>query len=93
MILARLKRGLSGAWGGRVMIRKSLIEELYIHIDKDELAKLLGADPGFSVQNVEEEKEEFRFMLVRKTALEKEVLSNAQGDTLTREQGERRRFL
>jgi hypothetical protein len=75
------------------MIKKSLIEELYIHIDKEELAHLLGADSGFSVQSVEEEKEEFRFMLVRKTALEEEVRSNVQREALAREQAERKRFL
>jgi hypothetical protein len=59
------------------MIKKTLYEELTIHIDKEELAQLLGADPSFSVQSAEEEKEEFRFMLVRKTILD-ETISNPQ---------------
>jgi len=74
------------------MIKKSLYEELTIHIDKEELAQLLGADPGFSVENVEEEKGEFRFMLSRKTTLE-EASTNSQSTPTSREQAERRRFL
>jgi hypothetical protein len=45
------------------------------------------------VENVEEEKGEFRFMLVRKTVLEEEGVSNAQRDALSRDQAERKRFL
>jgi hypothetical protein len=74
------------------MIKKSLYEELCIHIDKEELAQLLGADPGFSVQNVEEEKGEIRFTLSRKTTLG-EASSNAQSTHASREQAERRSFL
>ena len=74
------------------MIKKSLHEELTIHIDKEELAQLLGADPGFSVENVEEEKGEFRFILSRKTTLDEASL-NAQRADISREQAERRSFL
>jgi len=49
----RLESALLGGWGECAMIKKSLSEELCIHIDHEELAQLLGADPGFSVQNVE----------------------------------------
>jgi hypothetical protein len=63
LLLARLssrtgQRRDYHAVGGKAMIKKSLYEELTIHIDKEELAQLLGADPGFSVENVEEEKGE-----------------------------------
>jgi len=74
------------------MIKKSLYEELCIHIDKEELAQLLGADPGFSVENVEEEKGQVRFMLTRKTTLD-DASSNAQRTDISREQAERRSFL
>jgi hypothetical protein len=63
--------------GGGAMIKKLLHEELYIHIDKEKLARLLGADPGFAVQNVEEERNEIRFMLFRKTTLD-ETNANAR---------------
>jgi hypothetical protein len=74
------------------MIKKSLYEELCIQIDKEELAQLLGADPGFSVENVEEEKGEIRFMLSRKTTLG-EVSAHSQKTEIAREQAERKSFL
>ena len=74
------------------MIKRSLFEELCIHIDKEELAQLLGADRGFSVQHVEEEKGGFRFLLSRETTLG-EPSSNAQGTDTSREHAERKRFL
>jgi hypothetical protein len=74
------------------MIKKSLHEELTIHIDKEELAQLLGADPGFAVEHVEEEKGEIRFMLSRKTTLD-DASSNAPKTDIPREQAERRSFL
>ena len=51
------------------MIKKALYEELIIHIDKDEMARLLDLEPGFAVQNIEEEGEAFRLILSRKTDL------------------------
>jgi hypothetical protein len=51
------------------MIKKALYEELIIHVDKEELARLLDLDPGFEVQNIEEVGKEFRFILSRKTDL------------------------
>jgi hypothetical protein len=65
------------------MIKKALYEELTIHIDKEELGRLLGADPSFEVQNIEEEGKEYRFILSRKTDLNETVPK----------QEERRRFL
>jgi hypothetical protein len=76
----------------RAMIKKSLDEELCIHIDKEELAQLLGADPGFSVQNVEEEKGAIRFTLSRNTTLD-EASTHAQSTHTSRAQAERRSFL
>ena len=74
------------------MIKKSLFEELCIHIDKEELAQLLGADPGFSVQNVEEEKGGYRILLSRETRLE-ESSAPPQRMDMPRQQAERRSFL
>jgi hypothetical protein len=51
------------------MIKKALFEELIIHVDKEELARLLDIEPGFEVQNIEEQGKEFRFILSRKTDL------------------------
>ena len=51
------------------MLKKALYEELIIHVDKEELARLLDLEPGFAVQNIEEAGEEFRFILSRKTDL------------------------
>ena len=65
------------------MIKKALYEELHVHIDKKELARLLGADPGFEVQHIEEEGKDVRFILGRKTDLHETVPA----------QEERKRFL
>lgn len=74
------------------MIRKSLFEELCIYIDKEELAQLLGADSGFSVQNVEEEKGGYRILLSRETRLE-ESSAHSERTDIPRQQAERRNFL
>jgi hypothetical protein len=74
------------------MIKKSLFEELCIHIDHEELAQLLGADPGFSVQNVEEEKGGYRILLSRETRLEGSSAPPQRTD-IPRQQAERRSFL
>ena len=51
------------------MIKKALFEELIIHVDKEELARLLEIEPGYEVQNNEEQGKEFRFILSRRTDL------------------------
>jgi hypothetical protein len=51
------------------MIEKALYEELIIHVDKEELARLLDLDPGFAVQQIEEDGEAFRLIFSRKTDL------------------------
>jgi hypothetical protein len=51
------------------MIKKELYEELIIHVDKDELARLLDIEPGFEVQNIEKQGKDFRLILSRKTDL------------------------
>ena len=51
------------------MIKKALYEELIIHVDKEELARLLDLEPGFEVQNIEEAGKEFRLIFSRKTDL------------------------
>jgi hypothetical protein len=57
------------AVGGMTMIKKALFEELIIHVDKEELARLLDIETGFEVQNIEEQGKEFRFILSRRTDL------------------------
>jgi hypothetical protein len=54
------------------MIKKALYEELIIQVDREELARLLDIDPGFEVQNIEQDDKEFQFILSRKTDLSKE---------------------
>ena len=55
------------------MIKKALFEELIIHVDKEELARLLEIEPGFEVQNIEEQGEAFRLILSRKTDLSEKI--------------------
>jgi hypothetical protein len=51
----------------------ALYEELIIHIDREELARLLDIDLGFEVQNIEEDGKEFQFMLSRETDLSEKI--------------------
>jgi hypothetical protein len=51
----------------------ALYEELIIHIDREELARLLDIDLGFEVQNIEEDGKEFQFMLSRETHLSEKI--------------------
>jgi hypothetical protein len=51
------------------VIKKALYEELIIHVDKEELARLLGLEPGFEVQSIEEDGKAFRLIFSRKTDL------------------------
>ena len=51
------------------MIRKTLFEELIIHVDKEEMARLLDLEPGFTVQQIEAEGETFRLIFSRTTDL------------------------
>jgi hypothetical protein len=52
-----------------IMIKKALFEELIIHVDKEEMARLLDLEPGFTVQNIEEDGTAFRLIFSRKTNL------------------------
>jgi hypothetical protein len=61
------------AVGGMTMIKKALFEELIIHVDKEELAQLLDIEPGYEVQNIEEQGKEFRFILSRRTDLGEKI--------------------
>jgi hypothetical protein len=56
------------------MIKKSLFEELTIVINKEELARLLGATEGFKVDSIQDEKANVVFSLVRKTDFNEESL-------------------
>ena len=51
------------------MIKKALYDELTIHVDKTEMARLLNIDEDFVVQQIEEEGEAFRLIFGRKTEL------------------------
>jgi hypothetical protein len=55
------------------MIKKELYEELIIHVDKEELARLLEIEPGFTVQQIEEQDEAFRLILSRTTDLSEKI--------------------
>jgi hypothetical protein len=61
------------AVGGITMIKKALFEELIIHVNREELARLLDIEPGFAVQNIEEQGKEFRLILSRKTDLSEKI--------------------
>jgi hypothetical protein len=51
------------------MIKKALYEELIIHVDKTEMARLLNIDEDFIVQQIEEDGEAFRLIFGRTTEL------------------------
>jgi hypothetical protein len=51
------------------MIKKELYEELIIHVDKSEMARLLNIDEDFVVQQIEEDGETFRLIFGRTTKL------------------------
>jgi hypothetical protein len=51
------------------MIKKELYEELIIHVDKTEMARLLNIDEDFVVQQIEEDGEAIRLIFGRKTKL------------------------
>jgi hypothetical protein len=73
------------AVGGMTMIKKALFEELIIHVDKEELAQLFDIEPGYEVQNIEEQGKEFRFILSRRTDLgEKILLREERGEVFSR---------
>jgi hypothetical protein len=61
------------AVGGMTMIKKALFEELIIHVDKEELARLLEIEPGFTVQQIEEQGQEFRLIFSRTTDLNEKI--------------------
>ena len=56
------------------MARKSLFEELTISIEKGELARLLGASEGFTVDMIQDEKTNVVFSLIRNTDVEEKSL-------------------
>ena len=52
------------------MARQSLFEELTMTIEKGELARLLGAAEGFTVDMIHDENTNVVFSLIRKTDVE-----------------------
>jgi hypothetical protein len=67
-----IKQAGTATWGA-TMMKKALFEELIIHVDKEELARLLDIESGFEVQNIEEQGKEFRLILSRKTDLNEKI--------------------
>jgi hypothetical protein len=53
---------------GDTMIKK-VYEELVIHIDNEELARLLGLEPGFTLQHIDEVGMDFHLTFSRKADL------------------------
>jgi hypothetical protein len=66
-----------------IMMKKALFEEVIIHVDKEEMARLLDLEPGFAVQNIEEDGTAFRLIFSRNTDLSEQIPRRE----------ERRRFL
>lgn len=64
------------------MARKSLFEELTITIEKGELARLLGAAEGFTVDMVQDEKTNVVFSLIRNTDVEEKSLIPVESEDL-----------
>ncbi len=48
---------------------KKVYEELILHIDNEELARLLGLEPGFTLQHIEEVGMDFHLVFSRKADL------------------------
>jgi hypothetical protein len=48
---------------------KIISEELIIQIDNEELARLLGLEPGFTLQHIEEAGMDFQLIFSRKADL------------------------
>jgi hypothetical protein len=48
---------------------KKVYEELVIHVDNEELARLLGLEPGFTLQHIEEVGMDFHLIFSRKAYL------------------------
>jgi hypothetical protein len=65
------------------MMKRALFEELIIHVDKEEMARLLDLEEGFAVQQIEEDGTAFRLIFSRKTDISEK---NSRRE-------ERRRFL
>ncbi len=51
------------------VMKKVLYEEVIIHVDKKEMARLLDLEDGFAVQQIEEEGEAFRLIFSRRIDL------------------------
>jgi hypothetical protein len=45
---------------------KKIYEEVIIHIDNEELARLLGLEPGFTLQHIDEAGMDFHLVFSRK---------------------------
>ena len=71
-------------------MRITFTEELEVHVDRKELAKLLGADDGFEVTRVQDLNGEVRFVLVRETEVDGMSLDAARE---RQRDAERRSFL
>jgi hypothetical protein len=52
---------------------KTVYEELIIHIDNEVLARLLGLEPGFTLQHIEEAGMDFQLIFSRKADLSEKL--------------------
>ena len=55
------------------MRKKVVYEELVIHVDHEELARLLELEPGFTLQHIEEVGQDFQLVFSRKTDLSEQT--------------------
>jgi hypothetical protein len=55
------------------MIKQLLYERVIILVNRDELANMLRADPGFKIEKIEDQQSEIRFTLGRTTDLKEEI--------------------
>jgi hypothetical protein len=56
-----------------IMMKKALFEEVIIHVDKEEMARLLDLEEGFAVQQIEEDGTAFRLIFSRKTDISEQI--------------------
>lgn len=52
---------------------KKVYEEVVILVDNEELARRLGLEPGFTLQHIEEEGEDFHLIFSRKADLSEQL--------------------
>jgi hypothetical protein len=61
---------------------KKIYEEIVIHIDNQELARLLGLQPGFTLQHVDEVGLDFHLIFSRKADPSEQCLEREERKSL-----------